>query len=179
MPKKLNPNAKVFVPRPVPQSSSSSSTEPDVIYLIRNGKVQTIQLTEPQVSNEERPRERPRDDCYRGNALRSDHSSKDSTQKVYADHFYGWTFNQIASFIRSSPKEVCLDALYEAVRQRVHLNCLGVLIVYAVQKGESLEECEERVWEAFGRFFPQSLAMEYDTSHWLVTREIQWARTTL
>jgi hypothetical protein len=93
------------------------------------------------------------------------------------NHFFGWTFPQIVDFMRSSTANRCLDVLYEAVRQRAHLGCIGVLMVYALQKGLTADQCERRLMQAFGRFFPATDREEYDMCVWILDREIAWAKS--
>jgi hypothetical protein len=74
---------------------------------------------------------------------------------------------------------LALDALYESVRQRVHLTNLGVLILYAVQKGEKMKNCEKRVRDAFRRFFPFQQSTEYDMYSWTFERELNWVKALI
>jgi hypothetical protein len=152
MSKSLNPKAKVFVPK----------TSSDVIYINRGkGKIETIILEDTA-----------RDDTYRANSLRV--HKEHSPTNVYVKQFDGWTFNQIATFLRRSTKDACLDVLYEATRQSQHLDCIGMLMLLTVQKGETLENCEARVWQAFSHFYTS----DYD-AYCKLAQEIQWVRETL
>ena len=161
MSKKLNPNAPIFVPRPNEEKGE------DVIYIINNGKVREIKLNEDN-----------RPTSYVGNSLRRESEAKEeSSPCVYVNHFFGWTFPQIVDFMRSSTANRCLDVLYEAVRQRAHLGCIGVLMVYALQKGLTADQCERRLMQAFGRFFPATDREEYDMCVWILDREIAWAKS--
>jgi hypothetical protein len=171
----LNPRAKEFVPsekRRV-QSDDRLGNHSDMIYIIRQGgKVESIRV-------EDRDCDKDRSSSYELNCLKPAESTQSESGKVYVNHFFGWTFNQISDFIRSAPQEICLDALYEAMRQRIHLNCIGVLVIYAVQKGEALENCQKRVMEAFHRFYKTDSEQEYDMHFWTVCRELNWVKTTL
>jgi hypothetical protein len=163
----LNPRAKEFVPSH--KSREEDETHSDMIYIIRQGgKVDSIRVEEKERSS-----------SYDLNCLKPSDDSKSETGKVYVNHFFGWTFNQISDFLRGSPKEFCLDALYEAMRQRIHLNCIGVLVLYAIQKGEKLENCQKRVMEAFHRFYQTESEQEYDMYFWTICRELNWVKTTL
>ena len=160
MSKKLNPNAPSFIPR-----AQASEEDGDVIYIVNKGKVREIKLNEDG-----------RQTSYTGNNLHKDAGER-SSPSVYVNHFFGWTFTQIADFMRSCTSDRCLDILYEALRQRIHLNCVGLLVVYAVQKGLTVDQCEKRLMQAFNRFFPSTDQEEYDVYVWILDREISWVNS--
>lgn len=155
---KLNANAKEFKPRFPPLNEEEGD---DVIFIIRKGKVEEVKL-------EDRT---PRSSEYRLNALKAE---KAVEPKVYVNHFFGWTFTQIADFLRSAHRDQMLDILYEAMRQKSHLTIFGVLLLYAIQKGVYAYHCFDRTREAFNRFFG------LDSEHYreILEREIRWAEKT-
>ena len=150
---KLNPNAKEFTPR-VQEDGG------DVIFIIRKGKVEEVKLED-----------RSRESEYRLNVLKAE---KPAPIKVYVNHFFGWTFTQIADFLRSAHRDQMLDILYEAMRQKSHLTVFGALLLYAIQKGVYAYHCIDRTREAFNRFFGQ----DSDVYREILEREIRWAEKT-
>jgi hypothetical protein len=183
MSKSLNPKAKVFVPTKVARREAKECVtalkdsleirkelekirkmeeeESDIIYVNRGGKIETILSSQKE-----------RDDTYRLNVLQP--YMPKGYEYAYSGMFQHKTLNEIMSYLRGSEKSICLDVLYEATRERQHLDCMGVLILLAVQKGETLENCEQRVWQAFSDFYQYQ-----DYNYSVLLREVQWARFTL
>ena len=168
---KLNPKAKVFVPKNVAPRVSITDDGDDMIFIVKKGgkshEINLNKLVEPA------------DEDYKLNVVRSETApAKGSAYKgsVYVNHFFGWTLNQILTFLRETTKENALDVIYEALRQRTHLNCLGVIILFATHVGLSYEECESRATQAFARFFPRQESTEYDSYCWMLNRELDWAK---
>jgi hypothetical protein len=158
---KLNPKAKSFIPKHL-----SSDDGDDMIFIVKKGgKAHEINLNKLVEPEEE----------YKLNSLKAEKPSHHKGS-VYVNHFFGWSLNQILNFLRDTSPENALDVIYEALRQRTHLNCLGVIILFATHKGLSYRECEERAESAFTRFFPQQDSKEYDTYVWMFDRELNWAK---
>lgn len=148
---KLNPRAKEFVPR------TSSQESGDVIFIVRKGKVEEIRVEDTEE--------------YNLNVLKAE---KPAERKVYVNHFFGWTFTQVADFLRSATREQVLDILYEAMRQKSYLTGFGVLLVYAFQTGIYHYHCIDRTREAFNRFFQSDDNFDYYRG--ILEREIRWAQ---
>jgi hypothetical protein len=155
---KLNANAKEFKPRAALLNEEEGD---DVIFIIRKGKVEEVKL-EDRI---------PRSTEYRLNVMKAE---KPAELKVYVNHFFGWTFTQVADFLRSAHGDQMLDILYEEMSQKSHLTVFGALLLYAIQKGVYAYHCFDRTREAFNRFFGQ----EAEQYREILEREIRWAEKT-
>jgi hypothetical protein len=74
-------------------------------------------------------------------------------QMVYMNHFYGWSFAMMMSFMNECPVEVLAEALYETLRQRIHIFSISSLLKVALYRGADEAKCIRRIWDGVNRFY--------------------------
>lgn len=74
-------------------------------------------------------------------------------QMVYMNHFYGWSFAMMMSFMNDCPVEILPEALYETLRQRIHIFSISSLLKVALYRGANETKCVDRIWDGVNRFY--------------------------
>lgn len=86
---------------------------------------------------------------------------------IYMNHFYGWSFSMILSFMSECPVDILPEALYESLRQRIHIFWISNLLKAALHRGADQTKCIDRIWEGINRFYITDDIPEYQ-KEWFI-----------